>query len=272
MTSIGSVWHAVVFMCGLCLTAQPTELTAAPVPSSIEPFGLSTSPVAASTLLEKWLNVEREVEIERKIIENCQKDRASCQSGTALQFLAIISRARMLEGRARLGEINRSINLKIKPRSDLSQYGAEDVWSPPLATFAREAGDCEDYAIAKFVALQEAGISPDDLHIVILRVWKEHHAVVAARLDGKWLLLDNLHMIMVEDQSVLNYYRPVFLIDHDRVSRYSGQPSISERPNRVYPAGTMISVSPRHSPVARIGKPPLEGHSMSPTAAPRGPR
>ena len=212
MTSIGSVWRAVFFMCGLCLTAQPTELIAGPVPSSVEPFGLSTSPVAASTLLEKWLNVEREVENERKIIENCQKDRASCQSGTALQFLAIIARARMLEGRARLGEINRSINLKIKPRSDLSQYGAEDVWSPPLATFARGAGDCEDYAIAKFVALQEVGVSPDDLRIVILRkeVWEEDHAVVAARLDGKWLLLDNLHTIMVEDQSVLTYYRPVF--------------------------------------------------------------
>jgi predicted transglutaminase-like cysteine proteinase len=66
------------------------------------------------------------------------------------------------------------------------------------------AGDCEDYAIAKFVALQEAGVSADDLRIVILQddIRKEYHAVVAARLDGNWLMLDNLHMIMVEDQQV----------------------------------------------------------------------
>ena len=78
-------------------------------------------------------------------------------------------RGRKLEGRARLGEINRAINLKLKLMSELALYGAEDVWSSPLATLATGAGDCEDYAIAKFIALQEAGISADDLRIVILR-------------------------------------------------------------------------------------------------------
>jgi predicted transglutaminase-like cysteine proteinase len=108
--------------------------------------------------------------------------------------------------------------------SDLALYGAEDVWSPPLVTLAKGAGDCEDYAIAKFVALQEAGVSADDLRIVILRddIREEDHAVVAARLDGNWLMLDNLHMVMADDQQVRDYYRPVFLIDHDGVKRYLG--------------------------------------------------
>jgi predicted transglutaminase-like cysteine proteinase len=130
-----------------------------------------------------------------------------------------------LEGRARLGEINRAINLKIRPMSDQALYGAEDVWSPPLATLAKGAGDCEDYAIAKFVALQEAGVSADDLRIVILRddVREEDHAVVAARLDGNWLILDSRHFVMSEDQQVQDYYRPVFVIDHDGVKRYSGE-------------------------------------------------
>jgi len=77
--------------------------------------------------------------------------------------------AKAREGRARLGEINRAINLAIRPMSDLAQYGAIDVWSSPLVTFANGAGDCEDYAIAKFAALRHAGISPDDLRIVIMR-------------------------------------------------------------------------------------------------------
>ena len=113
--------------------------------------------------------------------------------------------------------------------SDLALYGAEDVWSPPLATLAIGAGDCEDYAIAKFVALQKAGVSPDDLRIVILRDdhREEDHALVAARLDGNWLMLDNRHMVLVEDQLVRRY-RPVFLIDRDGVKLYSGTPSIAE--------------------------------------------
>ena len=85
--------------------------------------------------------------------------------------------------------------------SDLARYGEIDVWSSPLVTFVNGAGDCEDYAIAKFVALRQAGISPEDLRIVIMRdtIRGEDHAVAAARLDGHWLTLDNRHMAMVED-------------------------------------------------------------------------
>ena len=75
--------------------------------------------------------------------------------------------------------------------SDLAQYGEIDVWTSPLVTFDRGAGDCEDYAIAKFIALRQAGIAADDLRIVIMRdtIRGEDHAVAAARLDGHWLML-----------------------------------------------------------------------------------
>jgi predicted transglutaminase-like cysteine proteinase len=195
-----------------------------------QPFGLASSIMTSGTLLEKWLDVQREINDERVVLKGCEENRASCQSEEALQFLAIIDTARPLHGRARFGVINRAINLKIKPASDLALYGAEDVWSPPLATLAKGAGDCEDYAIAKFVALQEAGVSSDDLRIVILRddIREEDHAVVAARLDGKWLMLDNRRMVMLEDQQVPDYYRPVFLIDRDGVKRYFGAAPTSE--------------------------------------------
>jgi len=194
-----------------------------------EPFGLSTATVTKGAVLEKWLNLEREVDDERLVLRMCEENRASCQSRAALKLLAIVDSGRTLEGRARLGTINRAINLILKPVSDLALYGAEDVWSPPLATLAIGAGDCEDYAIVKFVALQEAGVSPDDLRIVILRDdhREEDHAVVAARLDGNWLMLDNRHMAMVEDHDVRRY-RPVFLVDRDGVKLYSDAPTTSE--------------------------------------------
>jgi predicted transglutaminase-like cysteine proteinase len=214
---------------GLFLVAPPTALVAGPltpVERADEPFGLSTSTVTAGTLLEKWLDVERKADDEQRVLRNCEANRASCQSRTALEFMAIVDGARTLEGRARLGDINRAINLRIKQTSDQALYGAEDVWSSPLATLAKGAGDCEDYAIAKFFALQEAGVAADDLRIVILRdhIRDEDHAVVAARLDGIWLMLDNLHMAMAEDGQLRNYYHPVFLIDHGGVKRYSGTP------------------------------------------------
>ncbi len=236
-----SALRAIFLAWGLALICLPTDLMAAqlnlnspgsidPAGRSDEPFGLSTEPVTKGAVLDKWLSVEREVDDERLVLRMCEENRTSCQSQPALQFLSIVDSGRILEGRARLGEINRAINLKLKPMSDLALYGAEDVWSSPLATFAIGAGDCEDYAIAKFFALQEAGVSPDDLRIVILRDDRreEDHAVVAARLDGSWLMLDNRHMVMVEDQQVQRY-RPVFLVDRDGVKLYSDTPAIAER-------------------------------------------
>ena len=232
-----SALRAILLAWGLSLIFSPMHLMAAPLnsPGSIdradrsdEPFGLSTATVTQGAVLEKWLNVAREVDDERLVLRMCDENRASCQSPTALQFLAIVDSGRALGGRARIGEINRAINLKLKPKSDLALYGEEDVWTSPLATFAIGAGDCEDYAIAKFVALQEAGVSPDDLRIVILRDdhREEDHAVVAARLDGNWLMLDNRHMVLVEDQLVRRY-RPVFLADRDGVKLYSDTPSLA---------------------------------------------
>src|SRR5258707_12534321 len=205
--------RAILLAWGFSLIFSPTHLMAAPLnsPGSVdradrsdEPFGLSTAPVTKGPVLEKWLNVEREVDDERLVLRMCEENRASCQSPAALQFLAIVDSGRALEGRARIGEINRAVNLNLKPVSDLALYGAEDVWSPPLATFAMGAGDCEDYAIAKFVALQEVGVSADDLRIVILQddIRKEYHTVVAARLDGNWPMLDNRPMIRSANKHV----------------------------------------------------------------------
>jgi predicted transglutaminase-like cysteine proteinase len=209
-------------------TLVPSE-SPEPTGGSAEPFGLFASTLSVGSLREKWLGVERKLDDERVQLALCDGDRDRCVSPAALQFLAIVDNAKAREGRARLGEINRAINLAIRPMSDLAQYGAIDVWSSPLVTFASGAGDCEDYAIAKFVALQQAGISADDLRIVILRDdhREEDHAVVAARLDGNWLTLDNRHMAMVEDHDVRRY-RPIFLVDRDGVKAYSDAPSTIE--------------------------------------------
>jgi predicted transglutaminase-like cysteine proteinase len=226
--------RAVALACGMAWFGPAAELSAAalnspetsdPVERSAEPFGLLASQLSGGGLREKWLGVQRRLDDERVQLALCEGDPDRCASPAALQFLAIVETARAREGRARLGEINRAINLAIRPMGDLEQYGEIDVWSSPLATLTRGAGDCEDYAIAKFVALQRAGIASDDLRIVIMRdtIRGEDHAVAAARLDGRWLTLDNRRMAMVEDADVRNY-RPSFVIDRDGVRRYEEAP------------------------------------------------
>ena len=137
------------------------------VTKSSEPFGVVAFRLSGGGLWEKWLAVQLKLDDELVQLALCDGDRERCISPAALRFLAIVDNAKAREGRARLGEINRAINLAIHPMSDLAQYGEIDVWNSPLLTFTTGTGDCEDYAIAKFVALQQAGLPPEDLRIVI---------------------------------------------------------------------------------------------------------
>jgi predicted transglutaminase-like cysteine proteinase len=249
------VFRVTIFACGMALLGPAANLAAAtlnssgsigPGGSTAEPFGLFTTPLSEGGLRDKWLGVERELDDELLVLALCQEDRLRCRSLPALQFLAITDHAKAREGRARLGEINRAINLAIRPVSDLVQYGSIDVWSSPLATFAQGAGDCEDYAIAKFVALRVSGIAAEDLRLVILRdtIRQQDHAVVAARLEGRWLLLDNRHMAMVEDAQLRNF-RPTFVIDHQGVRQYFDAPLlVAGRNSGVDSAPAVIAASP----------------------------
>lgn len=196
--------------------------------AAAEPFALPASPIIGGPTWDKWSALEHKLADERVQLALCDGDRERCASEAALKLLTIVDLGRSREGRARLGEINRAVNLAIRAMSDLAQYGEMDVWSSPLATFYRGAGDCEDYAIAKFTALRLAGVPAGDLRIIIMRdlFHGEDHAVAAARLDGNWLMLDNRRMAMVEDADVRNY-RPLFVMDDSGLRKYADMPLVA---------------------------------------------
>jgi len=249
--ALRAVILAVAIALGIAGFAPGTALAASTLTSSgatdlgetsAEPFGLFAAVLSDGGLRHKWLGVQRRLDDEMVQLALCEGDPSGCVSPAAIQFLAIVDAAKARDGRARLGEINRAINLAIRPMGDQAQYGVADVWASPLAALARGAGDCEDYAIAKFVALQRAGISPDDLRIVIMRdtIRGEDHAVAAARLDGRWLTLDNRRMAMIEDALIRNF-QPTFVIDHTGVRRYQ------DAPIPVFDARELVSQAMRHS-------------------------
>jgi hypothetical protein len=59
--------------------------------------------------------------------------------------------------------------------------------------FKSGAGDCEDYAIAKYAVLIQLGVPSDDLRLLVVydRDSLENHAVTALRFEQRWLILDN---------------------------------------------------------------------------------
>ena len=182
-------------------------------------FGMETEPVARE-LAAKWRVVKADIDRELQVLARCHTEQV-CPA-VAQKLLDIVAEGAGRSGRARVGLINRAVDLAITATRDEAQWGVADHWSPPFETLQSRRGDCEDYAIVKYVALLQAGLSHEDVRIVILRnvLQREDHAVVAARVDGQWLILDNVRLALVRDTDMVRWI-PEFVLDEDGVRRFA---------------------------------------------------
>jgi predicted transglutaminase-like cysteine proteinase len=178
-----------------------------------EPFGLPAILKPYGEMSAKWSELQTRIAVDEKAIASCRSDESAC-SQAALHFLSIADLGKMAEGRARLGWINRAVNMSIRPASDWSQYGYVDFWASPLQTLGSRAGDCEDYAIVKYAVLRELGVASDDLRLVIVQDEQRQtgHAIVAVRFEQRWLVLDNRTMAILDAEDV-QHYRPLMALD-----------------------------------------------------------
>lgn len=198
---------------------------------SNEPFGLSMFVAPDGVLWSKWRKLEAEMRAEEPTLARCLADQKQC-SPAAARFSAIVNDARERKGRNKFELVNERINDAIRYTDDFAQWGVADVWSAPLVTFASGRGDCEDYAIAKYVALRESGISTDDLRVLLVRdnAVRIDHAVLAVRHDGRWLILDNRvpQLLLTED---LPHFLPLFALDQHGVSLFAAPFAARPLPN-----------------------------------------
>jgi predicted transglutaminase-like cysteine proteinase len=181
-------------------------------------FGLATEPVAGQ-VGAKWREVEADIETELDVLARCRSGQGC--SAVAQELGRIVDQGAARDGLARVGMINRAVDLAITPTSDEAQWGVADRWSPPFETLATHRGDCEDYAILKYAALLAAGVSRNDVKIVILHNYlpNEDHAVAAARVDGAWLILDDSKLALVRDTDMVGAL-PRFVLDQDGARRF----------------------------------------------------
>jgi predicted transglutaminase-like cysteine proteinase len=82
----------------------------------------------------------------------------------------------------RLRDMNDFFNRRLTFREDIVTWGMPDYWASPLESLDKRAGDCEDYAIAKYFSLVASGVPTAKLRMVYVR----------ARLQGQSLA----HMVL----------------------------------------------------------------------------
>ncbi|MDX8529951.1 transglutaminase-like cysteine peptidase [Mesorhizobium sp. VK25A] len=85
--------------------------------------------------------------------------------------------------------VNNSVNTRIKPRTDMENYGDEEYWAYPDNGY----GDCEDYGLEKRRELMAAGVPAGDLLMTVVRQPNgDGHAVLTVRTSLGEFILDNL--------------------------------------------------------------------------------
>ncbi|MEE8515167.1 MAG: transglutaminase-like cysteine peptidase [Alphaproteobacteria bacterium] len=124
----------------------------------------------------------------------------------------LIAGVRHMDRRNQIMLINNYLN-KAKYILDLINYRVEDYWATPLQFFSRD-GDCEDYAIAKFMSMRALGVPNKDMRIVVLKDLNLRlaHAILVVYVDGEPLVLDNQINQVVRAKDI-RHYQPIYSIN-----------------------------------------------------------
>ena len=185
------------------LLALPTMAgTHEPCPTLFDPNG---TPRGLENSIHNWQFV-----LQRAATES---EQTSPAVENWLQFLDGLTQ---LPAREILDRVNAYVN-RAKYRRDEDRIATKtDCWATPGELFA-EGGDCEDYAIAKYLSLRRLGFPPAALHIQVSynRTTCKIHAALVAILDGQDYILDNRLPEVVPQERILNFV-PLYALNENR--------------------------------------------------------
>jgi len=172
--------------------------------------------------LPQWQRVLGEIGEEAAIYEGCAETSEPCESPALLAWQAMINGQVDQPIADQLHAVNRFAN-RWTARTDQVNYQQADYWASPL-TFLSQSGDCEDFAIIKYVSLRKLGFAPEQLRLVVVRdVLRDRpHAVLAVHAGDDIFIMDNLFNAVLP-QHMVSQYLPYYSVNEN--ARYSHIPA-----------------------------------------------
>ncbi|MBJ6800606.1 transglutaminase-like cysteine peptidase [Geomonas propionica] len=157
---------------------------------------LSLTAFLAALLLAGTVLPAGNFSVDRSVLQQAEKKygREALRRLTAWEEL--IARDKSRADRDKLDKVNRFFNERLRFDSDWDVWGVEDYWATPIEFLAKGAGDCEDFAIAKYFTLKAMGVEDDKLRITYVKAlrFNIHHMVLTyySTPEAEPLVLDNL--------------------------------------------------------------------------------
>lgn len=127
------------------------------------------------------------------------------------KWLAFLDSIRTKSTADKIEAVNAYLN-KIPFVADTKNYGVSDYWATPTQ-FLTRGGDCEDYAVTKYISLRALGVPKDKMRLAIVEdhVMRIPHAVLVVFDRGEAKVLDNQNPIIMNSASI-SRYTPIYSI------------------------------------------------------------
>lgn len=169
----------------------------------------------------KWTGVMPRYELQR--VE--ASDRCIGDACLNKQWEALLVRLKGTSLNRKIVAVNDFFNA-IPYVSDLDNYGVTDLWQTPYELMEK-GGDCEDYAIAKYISLRRLGVPESDMRIIVVRdadLGGVVHAVLEVRDGNRAKVLDNQNARIIPTKQI-HHYSPLFAINEHKWWSYDTPPS-----------------------------------------------
>ena len=214
-----------VFLCASYTTSANASIAPYQKPDALNDtypllYGSQSAGSANLSAFPKWVNVMARYKAEESWMENpClfSTQGENCKLGQWKQFIDGIRNKPLKE---QVVLVNNYINQQ-QYMPDSVNWHTSDYWETP-AEFFEKGGDCEDYAIAKFVSLRMLGVPDSAMRVTILNDNHKRaiHAVVAINVAGETYLLDN-QIKKVVPARLVGYYKPIYSLNEERWWRHA---------------------------------------------------
>jgi predicted transglutaminase-like cysteine proteinase len=148
------------------------------------------------------------------MLKRWNDSRSECETATCSNksWRPLLEKVKGEDRLQQIKDVHLALNAK-KYILDINNWGKEDYWATPYQ-FLKKNGDCEDYAIAKYMALKNLGVPAEDMRIIALQDLNLNlgHAVLIVYDKSGPLLLDNQIKTVVSANSI-RHYKPVYAIN-----------------------------------------------------------
>lgn len=156
--------------------------------------------VLVGVMLFCGLNVAAQIDLTTQLIQRIEKKYGVPAAKRVITWRDLMIVKTRQTDREILTRVNDFFNQRTRFVNDSELWNVKDYWATPLEFLIKGAGDCEDYAIAKYFTLKALGVDDQKMRLTYVKALKlnQAHMVLTYFETPRSvpLVLDNLDTVI----------------------------------------------------------------------------